>query len=205
MFTGIVSHLGIIRKTETFEGGRELVIECEFADDTHIDESIAVNGVCLTVVARDQQSFTVQCVDETLRKTILGGLKAGSKVNLERSLTLEKGIEGHFVQGHVDTVGTIQSISKKGADLLLTVRFDEDFSDYVVDRGSIAVDGISLTVARCTNTTCTLAIIPYTWEHTNLFLKSEGDTVNLEFDIFGKYIVRYLNKREGRPSGTDAQ
>lgn len=195
MFTGIVSEVGTIADIRTIDGGRELSIECSFASDTHIDESIAVNGVCLTVVEFNDDSFRVQCVEETLRKTSLGELSAGSPVNLERSLTLSKGIEGHIVQGHVDTVGTLQKIEEKGADLLLTVEYPDEFQDYVVGRGSIAIDGISLTVARSEANLLTVAIIPYTWNHTNLKEKAEGSSVNLEFDIFGKYIVKYLKNR----------
>lgn len=198
MFTGIVSEVGIIQRTEEMDGGKQISIECSFAADTHEDESIAVNGVCLTVVKFDEGAFTVQCVNETLRKTSLGELKTGSHVNLERSLTLEKGIEGHIVQGHVDTVGTIVQIDKKGADILVTIEYPENFTDYIVGRGSISVDGISLTVAQCEQNRFKVAIIPYTWDHTNLLYKSEGDSVNLEFDIFGKYIIQYLEKRSGK-------
>lgn len=200
MFTGIISEVGRIQKAEKIDGGKKLVIECSFSAEAHIDESIAVNGVCLTVVSFDEASFTVQCVDETLRKTSLGDLQVGSHVNLERSLTLEKAIEGHIVQGHVDTTGSILEIEKKGADLLLTIEFPDSFTDYIVGRGSISVDGISLTVARNEGNYFTIAIIPYTWENTNLIYKSKGDKVNLEFDIFGKYIVQYLEKRMGNKS-----
>ncbi len=196
MFTGIISHTGKVSDVQKMDGGKRLTIECEFAGDTHIDESIAVNGVCLTVVSFDQHSFSVQSVDETLRKTSLGTLEAGSVVNLERSLTLNKAIEGHIVQGHVDTTGVIKKIQQKGADLLLTIQFSEEFRDYVVGRGSIAIDGISLTVARNEGNEFMVAIIPYTWDYTNLITKKEGDPVNLEFDIFGKYIIQYLKNRE---------
>lgn len=180
------------------EGGKEFTIEASFADEVHEDESIAVNGVCLTVVSFDDHSFHVEAVEETLRKTNLGSLKEGDPVNLERSLTLEKAVEGHMVQGHVDTTGTIRRIQKEGADLLITVQFPEEFSDYIVGRGSISMDGISLTIAREEGDKCTVAIIPYTWDHTNLHSKKEGDPVNLEFDIFGKYIVKYLRKQQGK-------
>jgi riboflavin synthase len=196
MFTGIISHVGKIGNIKPLDGGKELSVKAPFAHDVHIDESISVNGVCLTVVSHDEETFSVQCVDETLRKTSLGDLKDQSIVNLERSLTLEKAIEGHIVQGHVDTTGIIKKIKKKGADLIVTIRFPEEFVDYVVGRGSISIDGISLTVARNSGNECSVAIIPYTWDHTNLKEKSEGDPVNIEFDIFGKYIVQYLKNRE---------
>lgn len=198
MFTGIVSEVGTVHSTEKMDGGKTLTIRSSFAGGCHIDESIAVNGVCLTVVSFDEHNFSVQCVDETLRKTNLGELTAGSPVNLERSLTLEKAIEGHIVQGHVDTTAHIKSIEEKGADILLNVEFPEEYRDYVVGRGSIAIDGISLTVARNHSNVCTVALIPYTWEHTNLKSKKAGDTVNLEFDIFGKYIIQYLQNREAK-------
>lgn len=177
------------------DGGREIDIACTFADETHVDGSIAVNGVCFTVTAQNKEFFTVQCVEETLRKTSLGELVTGSEVNLERSLTLEKAIEGHVVQGHVDTAGTIEKIDQRGADILIEISYEPEFDDYIVGRGSISVDGISLTVARSAENRFTTAIIPYTWEHTNLKNKKEGDRVNLEFDVFGKYIVKYLEKR----------
>lgn len=195
MFTGIVSEVGEITKIESLKGGVQLSIRCSFAADTHVDESIAVNGVCLTVVSFDQETFTVQCVEETLRKTSFKTLKEGSAVNLERSLTIDKAIEGHIVQGHVDTVGTLTEVRHKDADILITVEYPEEFEDYIVGRGSISIDGISLTVARNEANRFTVAIIPYTWDHTNLRDKKEGDPVNLEFDIFGKYIVQYLEKR----------
>lgn len=196
MFTGIVSEVGTVKKITELDGGRQLSVKASFIEDVHVDESIAVNGVCLTVVSFDEEQFSVQCVDETLRKTNLGQLAEGSPVNLERSLTLEKAIEGHIVQGHVDTVGTITKIDKQGADLLLRIKFPEEFDDYIVGRGSVAMDGISLTVARDEKgSEFTVAIIPYTWDNTNLKGKKAGDPVNLEFDIFGKYIIKYLEKR----------
>jgi riboflavin synthase len=196
MFTGIVSEVGEVTAIESLKGGVQLSIQCSFASDTHVDESIAVNGVCLTVVSFDDEAFTVQCVEETLRKTSFKSLEVGSPVNLERSLTLNKAIEGHIVQGHVDTMGTITSIETNDADILVTVEFPSEYEDYIVGRGSISIDGISLTVARNEGNQFTVAIIPYTWDYTNLRSKKEGDPVNLEFDIFGKYIVQYLKKRE---------
>ncbi|MEX0895125.1 MAG: riboflavin synthase [Balneolaceae bacterium] len=196
MFTGIISEVGKIQAVTDMPGGCELQIGSTFSADTHEDESISVNGVCLTVVELSSNFFRVQCVDETLRKTTLGDLKEGDPVNLERSLTLQKAIEGHIVQGHVDTVATIKSIEqKKDHDRLVTVSYPEQYIPYIVGRGSIAIDGISMTVAREERSEFTVAVIPYTWNHTNLKSKQEGDRVNLEFDIFGKYIVRYLDKR----------
>ena len=196
MFTGIISEVGTGSAITNMKGAKELSIACSFAGNTHVDESVAVNGVCLTVVSFNENEFHVQCVEETLRKTGLGDLKEGSPVNLERSLMLDKGIEGHLVQGHVDTTGIITSIDQKDADLLISVEYPPEFKDLVVGRGSIAIDGISLTVARYEENWFTVAIIPYTWEYTNLKEKTEGDRVNLEFDMFGKYIIQYLKNRE---------
>jgi len=202
MFTGIIQEVGNISQIKELNGGLELGISCSFAGDTHVDESIAVNGVCLTVTGKNDEYFTVQSVDETLRKTTLGSLKKDDPVNLERSLTLQKGIEGHLVQGHVDTTGTIEKIQKEGTDWLFGVRFPKEYRDLIVGRGSITIEGISLTVAREAEDSFTIAIIPYTYEHTNLKQKKQGDAVNLEFDILGKYVIRYLENRAGEnPSG----
>lgn len=196
MFTGIVEETGKIEKVNLLDGGKEFKISCSFAGETHIDESISVNGVCLTVVAKDNDSFTVQCVKETLRKTSFNEIREGDEMNLERSLTLEKAIEGHIVQGHVDAVGKIESIKIDGNDRLITISYPEDFVAYIVGRGSIAIDGISLTVAKVENNSFSVAIIPYTWDFTNLKNRTEGDSLNLEFDIFGKYIIRYMEKMQ---------
>lgn len=196
MFTGIIEEVGTIKKVTEMDGAKELSIKAPFVSEVHVDESIAVNGVCLTVVSFDDDSFDVQCVNETLSKTNLGDLVEGDPVNLERSLTLEKAIEGHIVQGHVDTVGTVTKIDQKGADVLLTFEFPEEHTDYIVGRGSIAIDGISMTVARDRDNVCTVAVIPYTWDNTNFKSRKVGDHLNLEFDVFGKYILKYLKSRE---------
>lgn len=201
MFTGIISEVGEIEQIRPFRGGKEIRIKASFAGRTRVDESIAVNGVCLTVVEKNESEFLVQCVGETLSKSTLGTLQPGDPVNLERALTLEKAIDGHIVQGHVDTTGVIESMDTDGSDRLLTISCPARFDSYIVGRGSITVDGISLTVANESERGFTVAIIPYTWEHTNLESRKEGDLVNLEFDVFGKYIVKYLEKRFGADDG----
>lgn len=193
MFTGIVIETGMIAAITQLNGGLEFQIECSFAADTHIDESISVNGVCQTVTENSPSTFTVQAVEETLRKTNFNALSVGDPVNLERSLTLNDRIEGHLVQGHVDTTGKIIAFEKEGTNWLLTVELPAEYTNYVVGRGSIALDGISLTVARETADSFTVAIIPYTYEHTNLKNRNPGDMLNLEFDIFGKYVMKYLS------------
>lgn len=195
MFTGIIETLGSISSVQPFKGGKELRINTELAAELQIDDSIATNGVCLTVVEKTDKEIVVQAVQETLSKTTIGALKMGDPVNLERSLTPQTRMDGHIVQGHVDTTGKIKSFINNGAEWLLTIEFPEQFADLIVGRGSIAVEGISLTVARERRHECTIAIIPYTYEHTNLKSRKAGDLVNLEFDILGKYVQRFLNNR----------
>lgn len=193
MFTGIVQEIGKVEEAKSLNGGgMEFRISCSFADTCHVDESIAVNGACHTVTAFDTNTFTVQSVEETLRKTSMGDLQKGTEVNLERSLTLQKGIEGHLVQGHVDITGTISSMEKEETGWLIGVQYPDEFSNMIVGRGSITMEGISLTIAREEGNEFIVAIIPYTWEHTNLHTKKIGDKVNLEFDVIGKYVVKYL-------------
>lgn len=193
MFTGIVQETGTIENVKSLNGGGlELTISCSFSGTCHIDESIAINGVCHTVTSFNEETFTVQSVEETLRKTTMGDLASSDSINLERSLTLQTGIEGHLVQGHVDTVGEIINLEKEETGWLFTVRFPKEFSNMIVGRGSITMEGISLTIAREEDNEFTIAIIPYTWEHTNLKDKEIGSRVNLEFDVIGKYVVKYL-------------
>lgn len=196
MFTGIIETTGIIQALEDRDGGRVLEIACPFAGELKIDQSISINGVCLTVTACGEEQFRVQAVEETLRKTTIGQVSEGDTVNLERSLRPDGLLDGHIVQGHVDAAGTIVQIEKEGTDRLFTIGYPREYQNLVVGRGSVAVDGISLTVASESGNAFTVAIIPYTFEHTNLAQKKEGDRVNLEFDILGKYVARYLENRD---------
>lgn len=198
MFTGIIKSLGTVQTIKSLDGGRELSIVSDFADEVSVDQSISINGVCHTATACDTKSFTVQSVEETLRKTNIGDLKEGDPVNLERSLRLDQLLDGHIVQGHVDATGSIEKIEKEGTDWLFTIACPKEHDNLIVGRGSIAIDGISLTVANEQDNTFTVAIIPYTFEYTNLQSKEVGDTVNLEFDVLGKYVVKYLENREGQ-------
>ncbi|MEL7832977.1 riboflavin synthase [Fodinibius sp. Rm-B-1B1-1] len=196
MFTGIIKSVGTVETITSLEGGKEITIASDFADNVSIDQSISINGVCHTATACDVKTFTVQSVEETLRKTNIGDLKEGDSVNLERSLRPDQLIDGHIVQGHVDATGIIKKIEQEGTDWLFTIEYPEEYSNLIVGRGSIAIDGISLTVASEEGQTFKVAIIPYTFEHTNLHAKEVGDTVNLEFDVLGKYVVKYLENRE---------
>jgi len=206
MFNGIIEELGKVTSVRDIGGGKELTISCKLASSLEVDNSLCVNGVCQTVVRLDKDSVTVQVVEETLRKTALGELKPGSEVNLERSLSLAQRIDGHLVQGHVDTTGELLDVRKEGTNWLCTIGYDPEWRDLIVGRGSIAIDGISLTVARETGTQFTVAIIPYTWDHTVIKNRKKGDRVNLEFDILGKYVLRFMQNREegareGKPAG----
>jgi riboflavin synthase len=194
MFTGIIEETGIVRHIKQLDGGREFTIGCSFANELSPDQSVSVNGACHTVVKCDEATFTVQSVEETLRKTALGQLKVGEPVNLERSMTLDKRLDGHIVQGHVDAVGQVTDMQQEGTDWLIEIEFPEEFDTQIVGRGSIAVDGISLTVAREQGNRFIVAIIPYTWDHTNMSAYKIGHPVNLEFDVLGKYVLRYLSK-----------
>lgn len=196
MFTGIIKEVGTIKSVKNLDGGKELSIGCELAREVAIDQSISINGVCHTVTSHNTDTFTVQSVEETLRKTAMGDLTEGDTVNLERSLKSSQLLDGHLVQGHVDATGMVKSIEKEGTDWLFTIEYPDEYKDLIVGRGSIAIDGISLTVASESANQFTVAIIPYTYEHTNLRDKEEGDKVNLEFDILGKYVVRYLENRK---------
>lgn len=196
MFTGIIKEVGRVEEVKQLDGGRELSIACELAENVDVDQSISINGVCHTVTRVHTASFTVQSVEETLRKTNIGMLESGDLVNLEPSLRPDQLLDGHMVQGHVDTTGIITSIEQEGTDWLFSIKYGTEFKNLIVGRGSIAIDGISLTVAGEQDDTFKVAIIPYTYEHTNLQERSEGDAVNLEFDILGKYVVRYLENRD---------
>jgi riboflavin synthase len=196
MFTGIIEDLGTVLEAKDINGGRTMRFSSRFAAELSVDDSVCVNGVCQTVVACDNLSFTTQLVEETLRKTSFGSLNEGDRVNLERSLTFDQRLDGHVVQGHVDTVGIVTDVLQEETGWLFTVSFPDEFADYIVGRGSIALDGISLTVAREERNAFTVAIIPFTWDYTNMHALKPGDKVNLEFDILGKYVLRYLKNRE---------
>lgn len=199
MFTGIIEEVGRIAKVEDLGGGRRLAVEAAMAPELRVDQSVSINGACQTVVGVDAEAgtFDVVSIEETLRKTTLGALEVGDPVNLERALQPDGRLNGHFVQGHVDATGTVVGAEREATDKLYTIRFDEAFAPYLIPVGSVAVDGISLTVARLEENTFTVAIIPHTLEHTNVPTWAEGAEVNLEFDLIGKYVVRALAQGRG--------
>ena len=196
MFTGIIEETGTIRQIDELDGGRRLTIEASFADALRPDESVSINGACQTVTAVDDGAFTVVTIEETLRKTTFGTLDAGDPVNLERALQAGDRLDGHFVQGHVDATGAVVDVEREGTDWLYAIEFDPQYAAYLIPVGSIAIDGISLTVARLEGDTLTVAIIPHTYEQTNVSTWTDGTPVNLEFDLIGKYVVRALSEGE---------
>lgn len=203
MFTGIIEHLGTLKAIErTNDGGRvTIAAKSAVASGLATSNSIAVNGCCLTVVEIKGETFRADLSGETLRRTSFGELQAGAAVNLERPLTAGKEFGGHFVQGHVDGVGRVEHLKPEGENWWLTVRVPEELGRYVAMKGSITVDGISLTVAGWREGFVELAIIPYTHANTNLRDRMPGDAVNLECDILSKYIERLLEaQREPAPS-----
>ncbi len=208
MFTGIVKDVGEVIATSRKGDGLRLKIRFnadEFSD-LKVDESVNCSGACQTVVAIDGKSFEVDTVAETLKKTTLGSWRVGTKVNLERALRPIDRLGGHYVQGHVDSVGVIESIRNLSNSWEVWISFDKAFEANVVPVGSIAVDGISLTVAEVDANRFKVAIIPYTWAHTTMSTKQVGDAVNLEFDILGKYVQKQLQfLREATPKLSEAR
>lgn len=195
MFTGIVESLAKVVKLEKEGSNLHLWLECEFTDELKIDQSISHNGVCLTVVEITGKTYKVTAIDETLKKTNLGGISSGDKINLERCMRLNDRLDGHIVQGHVDQTAVLKSVQNENGSYLLSFEYDENSTGNVtVPKGSICINGISLTVVNSQIGEFSVAIIPYTWENTNLHTLNPGDVVNLEFDIIGKYIQRLMNR-----------
>ena len=187
MFTGIVEEIGRVRAVES----SGLTIEAsKVMDDLKVSDSININGACLTVTWEDGASFSVDVVPETFRRTDLGSLNVGDPVNLERPLAAHGRFGGHIVQGHVDSTGTVESITRDGEDLLVRVEAPSSVMRYVVEKGFIAVDGISLTVVNCDSRSFVVAVIPFTRDNTVLATTRVGDSVNLEADIIAKYVER---------------
>lgn len=204
MFTGIIEHLGTVDSLKIHDAGGRLTIHAPtVAQHLAIANSIAVDGCCLTVVELNGDRFSADLSTETIRKTSIGGWKPGTRVNLEQPMTAGKEFGGHFVLGHVDTIGRVTRLDAEGENWWYGVEVPEAFAKYVVPQGSIAIDGISLTVARWNGRLAEIAIIPFTYEHTNLKGKKIGDAVNLEGDVLGKYVERYLEARAGaKPAST---
>ena len=193
MFTGIVEEIGIVKSVQS----KVITIEAnKIFDDLHLGDSVAVNGTCLTVSSFDNKIFNADVTQETLNRTNLGSLKNGSRVNLERAMTLSGRFGGHIVSGHIDGVGSIKSMKKDDNAIILTIEVPRQLMKYIVEKGSVAVDGISLTVASLTDNSFSIAVIPHTLKETVLYYKKEGDKVNIENDVIGKYVERLLTFKE---------
>jgi len=192
MFTGIIEQVGEVAEVKLTSAGFRLRLTTDLAATLAPGESLAVNGVCLTVVSAGADGVHMDVSPETVRVSSLGSLKRGSLVNLERSLRAEARVGGHFVQGHVDATGTIEEIRRDGDSWWMTVKFPPSQAALIVRKGSIAVDGISLTVAGVDDKRFDVQVIPFTWKHTNLRTVKVNDAVNLEFDLIGKYVLRAM-------------
>ena len=197
MFTGIIEEVGRLESVEELEGGRRLRISCSFAQELRPDVSVAINGVCQTVVRVDGGTFEAIAVEETLSKTTFWQIAVGDYVNLERAMRPDARLDGHIVQGHVDTTGHVLEVTPLSDSTLVRIGFEQRFAPYVIPVGSIAVDGISLTVARLGDDDFTVAIIPHTQELTNVSTWRPGAAVNLEFDLIGKYVARWMEVVQG--------
>lgn len=195
MFTGIIEDLGIVKDISPEDSNMHITIECSFTNELKIDQSVAHNGVCLTVVQINDSLYTVTAIDETLNKTNLRSLKKGDYVNLERAMKLGDRLDGHIVQGHVDQTAQCKNIENQDGSWIFTFEYDASLNNITIEKGSITVNGVSLTVVNSKTNEFSVAIIPYTLEHTNFKNLKEGDQVNLEFDVIGKYVNRLMEKR----------
>lgn len=203
MFTGIVEEMGAVTTVErTLAGTRMTLLASVIMGDLKIGDSVSVNGTCLTVVTRGERDFVVEVSPETLSVTTLGQLAVGAPVNLERAMKVNERIGGHLVAGHVDGVGTIRSRHQEGNAIFFTIEAPPDILKYCIVKGSITVDGISLTINDVTGHGFSVAIIPHTAKVTTLGLKQVNDCVNLESDLIGKYVERLLQERSQLPTGT---
>lgn len=197
MFTGLIEEKGkLISKLQTGEGYQLTVSAKKVMEDLKIGSSISVNGCCLTVVKLRNDSFSVDTIEETLIKTNLGSLKIGDSVNLERPLKADARLGGHFVLGHIDTTGKVESIKELSNSHLITISFPLQFKQYLIFVGSVAIDGVSMTVAQLEENKFTVGVIPHTWDETIFSQKKIGDSVNLEFDVLGKYVERIMQGKE---------
>ena len=194
MFTGIIEDLGIVEALEQENTNLHLTIKSKLASELKIDQSVSHNGVCLTVIDLTASSYTVTAIKETLDKTNLNSLKVGDRVNLERGLKLGDRLDGHMVQGHVDQVGTCINVDAQNGSWVYTFEYNPKLGNITIEKGSVTVNGVSLTVVNSKDNGFSVAIIPYTYEHTNFHTIEEGTVVNLEFDVIGKYVSRLHTK-----------
>lgn len=199
MFSGIIEEAAQVVKIEKDQDNLHITMKCSFVNELKIDQSVSHNGVCLTVVRKDNDTYTVTAIKETLEKSNLGILAPGDKVNLERSTRLDGRLDGHMVQGHVDQTAVCTEVREAGGSWYYTFEYEPAMDDYItVEKGSVSVNGVSLTVVNSKPESFQVAIIPFTWELTNFHQIRKGTVVNIEFDILGKYIARILKQQLGR-------
>lgn len=190
MFTGIIETLGIIKKIEKDQDNLHLTIQSNITSELKIDQSVAHNGICLTVIAIKDDTYTVTAIQETTNKTTIGNWQTEEEVNLERAMKLGDRLDGHIVQGHVDQTAICKNIENKNGSWVFTFEYDKTLNNITIEKGSITVNGTSLTVVNSKENEFSVAIIPYTYEHTNFKNFKKGTTINLEFDVVGKYVKR---------------
>ncbi len=191
MFTGIIESLGIVKAVSVEGTNKTYTVQAPITHELKVDQSLAHNGVCLTVTSISGETYTVTAVQETLEKTNLNDWKPGTLINLERAMIAGGRLDGHFVQGHVDCTGKCEAIEQREGSALIHFSFPARFATLIIEKGSICINGVSLTVFDVQKTTFAVTIIPYTMEHTNFSQLQAGDAVNLEFDVLGKYILRF--------------
>ena len=196
MFTGIIETLGIVKEIQKDGDNLHLTITSDITKELKIDQSVAHNGVCLTVVAIDNNDYTVTAIKETIDKTTLGDWQVGDLVNLERAMKLGDRLDGHIVQGHVDQTGVCKSVTEANGSWYFSFEYDSKLNNITIEKGSITVNGVSLTVVNSQPNGFTVAIIPYTFEHTNFKTFKVGSKINLEFDVVGKYVARLHTMRQ---------
>ncbi|MFT4780939.1 MAG: riboflavin synthase [Psychroserpens sp.] len=195
MFTGIIEDLGIVTKLDKKQGNLNLTVKSTLTNELKIDQSVAHNGICLTVVAISGDNYTVTAIKETIDKTNIGDLQQGDIINLERAMKLGDRLDGHIVQGHVDQVGTCESVKEEDGSWLYSFSYDASLGNVTIEKGSATVNGVSLTVVNSKKNNFSVAIIPYTYEHTNFKHLKKGSKINLEFDVLGKYIQKLYEAR----------
>ena len=194
MFTGIIESLGIVKNIVKEGENIHISIECDFTSELKIDQSVAHNGVCLTTVAINGNEYTVTAIKETLDKSNFKHLKIGDKINLERAMILGARLDGHIVQGHVDQTAVCKEVVEEDGSWVFSFEYDNSLNNVTIEKGSITVNGTSLTVVNSKNNTFSVAIIPYTYDFTNFHTFKKGTVVNLEFDVIGKYVAKLLEK-----------
>lgn len=194
MFTGIIEDVGEITELQSDQDNVHITIRSSISKELKIDQSVSHNGICLTVIACDPVSHSVTAIKETIEKSALSGWGVGDRINLERCMTLGGRLDGHIVQGHVDTTAICKTVEEEGGSWRFTFRYSAEYRNLIISKGSVCVNGVSLTVVEPIDDLFSVAIIPYTYEHTSFQNIKPGDHVNIEFDILGKYIARHLGE-----------